>query len=217
MLVSGNLATIPVTKRVGDLAPGLRQSLDIARAVALADRLDIPDPVILFDEPATALDQSHEENFLHLLERLRGGAGVVFVSHRLGEVLRSCDRVVVLKDGDLVTDQPVQGLTEPDLHRLMVGRERGANYYFGDLQNGAQGGIAVLIVRDDLPELIGLSDRILVMVEGRITRDIAAPPPAKPAEAEIVSDMIPAGLPRTAIPSAIASAPLTSLPGNIHV
>lgn len=413
VLASGNLATIPVTKRVGDLPPGLRQSLDIARAVALADRLDIPDPVILFDEPTTALDQSHEENFLHLLDRLRGRAGVVFVSHRLGEVLRSCDRVVVLKDGNLVTDQPVQGLTEPDLHRLMVGRERGANYYLGDLQSGGQNaaarlevdglvlasgvgplgfairpgevvgiagtdgsgkrrvaqvlggdlepdqgelrvhggrigagsnaavsagiafvpgdrqaeglitgaslvanfqlpslrdlfatrfgvwrqttaraaaerrfsalevkapdgidspvsalsggnqqkvllakwlerapqvlvlenptqgvdsgareaiyrtireaaadGIAVLIVSDDLPELIGLSDRILVMVEGRITRDIAAPPQAKPAEAEIVADMIPAGLPPTAISSENPSAPLTDLarlPGNIHV
>lgn len=413
VLASGNLASVPVTKRVGDLPPGLRQSLDIARAVALADRLDIPDPVILFDEPTTALDQSHEENFLHLLDRLRGRAGVVFVSHRLGEVLRSCDRVVVLKDGDLVTDQPVQGLTEPDLHRLMVGRERGANYYLGDLQNGglaraarlevdglrlasgvgplgfsirpgevvgiagtdgsgkrrvaqvlggdlepdegeirvngrrigagsdaavsagiafvpgdrqaeglitgaslianfqlpslrdlfatrlgvwrqataraaaerrfkalevkapegidspvsalsggnqqkvllakwlerapqvlvlenptqgvdsgareaiyrtireaAAAGIAVLIVTDDLPELIGLSDRILVMVEGRITRDIAAPPQAKPAEADIVADMIPAGLSPTAIPSATPPAPLAALAsvsGKLHV
>ena len=43
--------------------------------------------MVLFDEPTTALDQEHEDNFLALLQRLRGVAAVVFVSHRLPEIL----------------------------------------------------------------------------------------------------------------------------------
>ena len=82
-----------------------RQSLDIGRVTALAERLEIERPVVLFDEPTTALDQEHEENFLKLLERLRGHASVVFVSHRLPEIIRTTDRITVFKDGESAADR----------------------------------------------------------------------------------------------------------------
>ncbi|MCX5580875.1 sugar ABC transporter ATP-binding protein [Kaistia terrae] len=138
-LDAGGLTELAADRPISDLAPGERQALDIARAVATADLLGIEAPVILFDEPTTALDSANEENFLRLLERLRGRAGVVFVSHRLGEVLRSCDRIVVLKDGKRVADAPASGLTDADLHRLMVGRERTGNYYREDRQKPRPG------------------------------------------------------------------------------
>ena len=67
--------------------PGQKQSLDIARVTALAKLLEVERPVVLFDEPTTALDSEHEDNFLRLLQRLRGVAAVVFVSHRLPEII----------------------------------------------------------------------------------------------------------------------------------
>lgn len=123
------LGGIDVRRPVSTLGVGARQGLDIARATTLARRLEIAAPVVLFDEPTTALDQSHEENFLRLLEQLEGWASVVFVSHRLQEILRSTQQVVVLKDGEVSGGLPTAEADEDALHRLMVGRIRTANYY----------------------------------------------------------------------------------------
>ena len=120
---------LDVTVPVGTLSPGVRQSLDIGRVTALAERLEIERPIVLFDEPTTALDQEHEENFLKLLERLRGHASVVFVSHRLQEIIRTTDRITVFKDGENVGVRATAGVDESELHRLMVGRVRTENYY----------------------------------------------------------------------------------------
>ncbi|MDT5303107.1 MAG: ribose transport system ATP-binding protein, partial [Mycobacterium sp.] len=64
--VDGIDVTVPTSR----LTPGQKQSLDIARVTALARLLEVERPVVLFDEPTTALDQEHEDNFLRLLQRL---------------------------------------------------------------------------------------------------------------------------------------------------
>ncbi|MFT4035783.1 MAG: sugar ABC transporter ATP-binding protein [Patulibacter sp.] len=128
-LGEAGVGEIDVRIPVGDLRPAARQSLDIARVTALSRRLEVERPVVLFDEPTTALDQDHEENFLRLLERLRGVASVVFVSHRLPEIIRTTDRIAVLKDGENAGERLTQGVDEGELHRLMVGRVRSENYY----------------------------------------------------------------------------------------
>lgn len=128
-LAQAGAADIDPSVPTGRLTPGQKQSLDIARVVALARLLEIERPVVLFDEPTTALDQEHEDNFLNLLQQLRGVAAVVFVSHRLPEILQATDRVTVFKDGESVGDRPTDGTDEGELHRLMVGRVRTENYY----------------------------------------------------------------------------------------
>jgi ribose transport system ATP-binding protein len=120
---------LDVTSPTGSLTPGQKQSVDIARVTALATLLEVERPVVLFDEPTTALDQEHEDNFLRLLQRLRGVAAVVFVSHRLPEILQTTDRITVFKDGESVGTRPTAGTDESELHRLMVGRVRTENYY----------------------------------------------------------------------------------------
>jgi len=120
---------VDVRRPIGELELGVRQSLEIVRALALADLLGAEHPLLLLDEPTTALDSAQDERLLKLLADLRGRATVVFVSHRLPEVLRVCDRVSVLKDGRLVTTLPAAELDEPRLHELMVGRGRAENYY----------------------------------------------------------------------------------------
>ncbi|HVW46383.1 MAG TPA: sugar ABC transporter ATP-binding protein [Solirubrobacterales bacterium] len=142
------VAGIDVRRKVGGLTPGARQSLDIARVVGLAELLEIEHPVVLFDEPTSALDQEHEENFLRLLERLRDRAAVMFVSHRLPEVIRTCGRLVVLKDGEKTEERPSAGAVESDLHQMMVGRVREANYYRTEEQRPAREGAPLLEVDD---------------------------------------------------------------------
>ncbi|MGU3498478.1 sugar ABC transporter ATP-binding protein [Mycobacterium sp. C31M] len=125
---------VDIDAPTGLLAPGQKQSLDIARVTALAELLEVQRPVVLFDEPTTALDSEHEDNFLLLLQRLRGVAAVVFVSHRLPEIIETTDRITVFKDGESVADRPTAGIDENELHRLMVGRLRTENYYRENLQ-----------------------------------------------------------------------------------
>lgn len=127
---------VDVRRPIGELEIGVRQSLEIVRAVALSELLETKHPVLLLDEPTTALDSVQDERFLNLIDGLRGRATVIFVSHRLQEVLGACDRICVLKDGRLVADEPTASLDEARLHELMVGRERADNYYREDAQTG---------------------------------------------------------------------------------
>ena len=128
-LSDAGLPDIDVRRPLRELSRGERQRLDIARVIALAERLEIARPVVLFDEPTTALDHEHANAFLDLLGQLLGRASVVFVSHRLPEILRTCSRVVVLKDGLNAGERAAAATGEDELHQLMVGRVRTSNYY----------------------------------------------------------------------------------------
>lgn len=102
-----------------ELTPGTRQVLEIVRALAGRPR------VLALDEPTASLSEREADRLFALVDRLRhGGVAVVYVTHRLAEVERLCDRIVVLRDGKLVTAQPRTELDETEIVRLMVGRER---------------------------------------------------------------------------------------------
>lgn len=159
---------IDVTLPTGSLTPGQKQSVDIARVTALAKLLEVERPVVLFDEPTTALDQEHEDNFLRLLQRLRGVAAVVFVSHRLPEILQTTDRITVFKDGESVGHRPTEGTDESELHRLMVGRVRTENYYREHAQRDVPGGIEPRLVVESVSGAGVLREASLQVFPGEI-------------------------------------------------
>ncbi|MCV7256732.1 sugar ABC transporter ATP-binding protein, partial [Mycobacterium hackensackense] len=150
------------------LTPGPKQNLDIARVTALAQLLEVARPVVLFDEPTTALDSEHEDNFLRLLERLRGVAAVVFVSHRLPEIIESTDRITVFKDGESVAHRPTEGVDENELHRLMVGRVRTENYYREHAQRTIGRDVAPRLVIDGIGGAGVLREASLEVAPGEI-------------------------------------------------
>lgn len=125
---------VDVRAHARDLALSERQAVQIARALLLASLLGVERPVVLLDEPTAALDRRQVDAFLGWVRALRGRASVVLVSHFLSEVLALADRVVVLKDGRVVTQAPAADLDERTLHSLMVGRERAADHHREDLQ-----------------------------------------------------------------------------------
>lgn len=159
---------VGVDAPTGSLTPGQKQSLDIARVTALADLLEVARPVVLFDEPTTALDSEHEDNFLLLLKRLRGVAAVVFVSHRLQEIIESTDRITVFKDGESVADRPTVGVDESELHRLMVGRSRTENYYRENLQRSITEDVPPRLVVEGVAGAGVLRDATLQVARGEI-------------------------------------------------
>ena len=100
-----------------------RQALEVGRATLLPSILGLPASFVLFDEPTTGLTRAEVTRLLARMRTLRAsGAGIAFVSHRLGEVLEVCDRIVVLRDGIVVGGGPTRNFDEDALHRLMVGR-----------------------------------------------------------------------------------------------
>ncbi len=109
---------VNVDTLVRDLTPGDRQLVAIARALAWEARC------LIMDEPTASLGAGEEARLEQVIRALvADGTGVVYVSHKLEEVLRLADRVTVMRDGVKVVTREAKGLTAPDLVRLMVGRD----------------------------------------------------------------------------------------------
>ena len=111
----------PRTK-VGDLSFVDRQMVEIARAIRVQTR-DGGQPLVILDEPTSVLERTETAILEREIGKLREVGSVIFVSHRLDEVMRICDRVLVMRDGELIADRAVEDVTEAELFRLMVGRE----------------------------------------------------------------------------------------------
>ena len=113
------LAERPETP-VGELSLGRRQLVEIAKALYRRPR------VLILDEPTSSLSAHEAETLKRLLQSLRDeGTALLYISHRLNEVLALCDYVTVLKDGTRTADQRLAGVDPAGLVRLMVGRDPG--------------------------------------------------------------------------------------------
>ena len=105
-----------------------RQSVELAKVLALEDRVEGA-LVILFDEPTSVLSAAEIQGLFAQINRLKARAAMIFVSHRMDEVLTISDRVMVLRDGQLVSEHHAGDVAADDLHRLMVGTQRSEDYY----------------------------------------------------------------------------------------
>lgn len=95
------------------------QLVEIGRALSLQSK------VLLLDEPTASISEHEVERLVGILRRLRDqGTAILFVSHKLEEVISLCDRITVLRDGQNASDaQPLAGMSKDDIVTLMVGRE----------------------------------------------------------------------------------------------
>ncbi|RYY61310.1 MAG: ATP-binding cassette domain-containing protein, partial [Comamonadaceae bacterium] len=104
--------------RVEQLALGEKQRVEILKAILRGAHL------LILDEPSSILSPPEVERLLDFLKRFRAeGHSVVFITHKLGEVLHVADEIVVLRDGQVVGATPAAGATRESLARMMVGRE----------------------------------------------------------------------------------------------
>jgi ribose transport system ATP-binding protein len=103
---------------LGELSLAQKQLVEIAKALAYRAS------VLIMDEPTAVLSEAETRRLFALIEELReGGVTVLYISHRLAEVERVCDRVSVLRDGRHVGTFPGSDLTQAEMARLMVGRD----------------------------------------------------------------------------------------------
>ncbi len=100
------------------LSVALRQFVEIARAIARKPR------VLILDEPTATLTPAETDYLLDMLERLAGqGLAIIYISHRIPEIFRICNRVSVLRDGHLVDTVSISDIKPNEIVDKMVGRE----------------------------------------------------------------------------------------------
>jgi len=105
---------------LGKLSPGQRQRVEIARALSLKAK------VLLLDEPTATLNEGDATRLFSLLRELKAtGLAIVYISHRLGEILAVTDRVVCMRDGKVAGEAPTAGMTQERLVEMLAG-EAGA-------------------------------------------------------------------------------------------
>lgn len=103
---------------IKELPVSVKQMIEIAKAYAKNSR------VLILDEPTAVLTAKESEVLFQLIDKLKAqGAAIVYISHKLEEIERIADRVVILRDGELVGDYDAKDLSKDDMARLMVGRE----------------------------------------------------------------------------------------------
>jgi L-arabinose transport system ATP-binding protein len=109
---------LPLDLMGDELSCAQRQIVEIMRALKTGVR------VLALDEPTSSLTDDEVERLFTLVRRLRDeGVAIIYVSHRINEIKRLCDRIAILRDGRLVAVKPSSELTEDEIVHLMVGRE----------------------------------------------------------------------------------------------
>jgi inositol transport system ATP-binding protein len=131
------LAVDPM-RLVRDLSVAEQQMVEIARALSMDSRL------IVMDEPTSALSSTEVDRLHDIIRALKArGISVIYVTHRLDEVMAVCDRITVLRDGRLVGSAEVADITVDHIIQMMVGRDLGA---LARVSGAAQGGPPALSV-----------------------------------------------------------------------
>ncbi|MCD7757710.1 MAG: sugar ABC transporter ATP-binding protein [Clostridiales bacterium] len=109
---------IDVTQNLENYSLALQQMIAIARAV------DMDCKVLILDEPTSSLDDNEVEKLFGLMRRLRDeGVSIVFVTHFLEQVYAVCDRITVLRNGQLVGEYPIAELPRVKLVAAMMGKD----------------------------------------------------------------------------------------------
>ena len=112
-----NLSFDPRTK-LGELSVSQMQSVEIAKAISAKCR------VLILDEPTSSLTQNEVENLFGIIEKLKAnGVAIVYISHKMDEILRISDEVTIMRDGQYIGTWDAKDLTTDFIITKMVGRE----------------------------------------------------------------------------------------------
>ena len=114
---------VSVTDQVGDLSIAQRQLVEIAKG------LSIDAKVVILDEPTSSLSDSEAEILFQIIGRLKEkGVAIIYISHRMEEIMRLSDDITVVRDGSYITTRDKTEVTIAELIALMVGRDMNEIY-----------------------------------------------------------------------------------------
>jgi simple sugar transport system ATP-binding protein len=105
-------------KKIWQLSAGEQQRVEIVKALVNGAGL------LILDEPTSVLTPQETRDFFHILEQMRaGGQMIILISHKLDEIKKLCDRVTVLRKGQVVGQAETKNLDKRALARMMIGRD----------------------------------------------------------------------------------------------
>jgi ribose transport system ATP-binding protein len=114
---------LPLEERVHRLSVGAQQLVEIAKVLSRHAR------IIVMDEPTAALTDREIDALFAIIARLRsGGAGIIYISHRMEELPKIADRITVLRDGSVIETRAAAAFPQDDIIRAMVGRPVDAHF-----------------------------------------------------------------------------------------
>jgi len=132
---------LPPSTPVSLLTAGQMQMVEIAKALALDAR------ILIMDEPTSSLTNEESKQLFSIIRQLKSeGMGIVYISHRMDEVLELADRITVLRDGKYVGDLSRAEATHDKIVAMMVGRELSNQYFPTRTAEGP--GRPMLVVED---------------------------------------------------------------------
>lgn len=109
---------INVNKLVKDLSVAEMQMVEIAKALSYESKL------IIMDEPTAPLTNNELDTFFHVIQTLRKeGITIIFISHKLEELMELCDEITVMRDGKVIDTTDIKHTTKEEIVRKMIGRE----------------------------------------------------------------------------------------------
>lgn len=109
---------LPPKMKIGGLTAAQKQLIQIAKGLSCNAKL------LLLDEPTSSLTMNEADNLIKIVKKLKKqGVAIIFVSHKIEEVLALCDKVSVLRDGKYIGTKSCEGLVKQDIVKMMIGRE----------------------------------------------------------------------------------------------
>lgn len=114
--------------RVGTLSVSQMQMIEIAKAFSYNAK------IVIMDEPTSSLTEKEVNHLFKIIRKLKErGCGIVYISHKMEEIFQLCDEITILRDGQWIATQPLEGLDMDKIIAMMVGRS--LNQRFPDKQN----------------------------------------------------------------------------------
>jgi len=120
---------IDVETAIAEVSPAVRQMVELSRLLWLSTLYGQANPVLILDEPTTVLNEAERATLFRILGSVKRRASIIFISHRLQEIVEVSDRIVILKDGKNVTELEAASARVEDIEQLMVGHAFSADRY----------------------------------------------------------------------------------------
>ena len=119
---------LPLNKQIKNLSKGMKMKFSLA--VALSHHAEF----LIMDEPTSSLTEKEVNHLFTIIRKLKDrGCGIVYISHKMEEIFQLCDEITILRDGQWIATQPLEGLDMDKIIAMMVGRS--LNQRFPDKQN----------------------------------------------------------------------------------
>ncbi|MDO4647731.1 MAG: sugar ABC transporter ATP-binding protein [Eubacteriales bacterium] len=111
------------TKKLKDLRIGEQQLVEIAKAISLNSN------IIIMDEPTSAISEKEADKLFEIIRKLRAeGKGIIYITHRMEEIFKIADRVMVMRDGKYIGTVKAAETTKEEIIKMMVGRDMSEQY-----------------------------------------------------------------------------------------